>query len=43
MPKRRSVLATSRGLDVSQYQGAQDWAKHKANGVTFAFAKASEA
>ncbi|PWG08788.1 N-acetylmuramoyl-L-alanine amidase [Streptomyces sp. V2] len=34
--------ATSRGIDVSSYQGTQDWAKHKREGVAFAFAKASE-
>jgi GH25 family lysozyme M1 (1,4-beta-N-acetylmuramidase) len=33
---------TSRGLDVSAYQPAQDWAAHKREGVVFAFAKASE-
>jgi GH25 family lysozyme M1 (1,4-beta-N-acetylmuramidase) len=35
-------MATSRGIDVSAYQNPQDWAGHKADGVTFAFAKASE-
>ncbi|WP_432589928.1 glycoside hydrolase family 25 protein [Streptomyces sp. HD1123-B1] len=35
-------MATSRGIDVSAYQGAQDWAAHKRGGVAFAFAKASE-
>jgi GH25 family lysozyme M1 (1,4-beta-N-acetylmuramidase) len=36
-------MATSRGMDVSAYQGVQDWAALKANkGVVFAFAKASE-
>lgn len=35
-------MATSRGIDVSGYQKAQDWEKHKADGVAFAFAKASE-
>lgn len=35
-------MATSRGIDVSNYQKAQDWAEHKKNGVAFAFAKASE-
>jgi GH25 family lysozyme M1 (1,4-beta-N-acetylmuramidase) len=35
-------MATSRGLDVSAYQGTQDWAAHKKGGVVFAFAKASE-
>lgn len=35
-------MATSRGMDVSAYQGTQDWAALKAKGVVFAFAKASE-
>lgn len=35
-------MATSRGIDVSAYQGAQDWAAHKKAGLAFAFAKASE-
>jgi GH25 family lysozyme M1 (1,4-beta-N-acetylmuramidase) len=35
-------MATCRGIDVSAYQGAQDWAAHKRDGVVFAFAKASE-
>jgi GH25 family lysozyme M1 (1,4-beta-N-acetylmuramidase) len=35
-------MATTRGIDVSAYQGTQDWAAHKKTGVTFAFAKASE-
>lgn len=35
-------MATTRGLDVSAYQGTQDWAAHKRDGVVFAFAKASE-
>lgn len=35
-------MTTSRGMDVSAYQGVQDWAALKAKGVTFAFAKASE-
>ncbi|MFD7990728.1 glycoside hydrolase family 25 protein [Streptomyces mexicanus] len=35
-------MATCRGIDVSAYQGTQDWAAHKRNGVVFAFAKASE-
>lgn len=35
-------MATSRGIDVSGYQSAQNWAEHKKNGVEFAFAKASE-
>lgn len=35
-------MATSRGIDVSGYQKAQNWAEHKKTGVAFAFAKASE-
>ncbi|WP_372352612.1 GH25 family lysozyme [Streptomyces sp. KL116D] len=35
-------MTTSRGIDVSAYQGPQDWAKHKRDGVAFAFVKASE-
>ncbi|MGW0131882.1 glycoside hydrolase family 25 protein [Streptomyces sp. NPDC003299] len=35
-------MATCRGIDVSAYQGPQDWAAHKKAGITFAFAKASE-
>jgi GH25 family lysozyme M1 (1,4-beta-N-acetylmuramidase) len=35
-------MATCRGIDVSVYQGPQDWAAHKADGVVFAIAKASE-
>lgn len=35
-------MATCRGIDVSAYQGTQDWAAHKRAGVVFAFAKASE-
>jgi len=35
-------MTTSRGIDVSAYQGLQDWAARKAEGVVFAFAKASE-
>jgi GH25 family lysozyme M1 (1,4-beta-N-acetylmuramidase) len=35
-------MATCRGIDVSVYQGVQDWAARKAEGVVFAFAKASE-
>lgn len=35
-------MATTRGIDVSVHQKAQDWNKHKKEGVTFAFAKASE-
>jgi GH25 family lysozyme M1 (1,4-beta-N-acetylmuramidase) len=35
-------MTTSRGIDVSAHQGAQHWAEHKADGVAFAFAKASE-
>jgi GH25 family lysozyme M1 (1,4-beta-N-acetylmuramidase) len=36
------MTGTSRGIDVSAYQPAQDWAEHKRNGLAFAFAKASE-
>lgn len=35
-------MATCRGIDVSAYQGTQDWAARRAEGVVFAFAKASE-
>ncbi|MER5427940.1 glycoside hydrolase family 25 protein [Streptomyces sp. NPDC002588] len=35
-------MATCRGIDVSVYQSAQNWAARKAEGVVFAFAKASE-
>ncbi|MFJ9382092.1 glycoside hydrolase family 25 protein, partial [Streptomyces sp. NPDC101455] len=35
-------MATSRGMDVSAYQGTQDWAGLKRDGLVFAFAKASE-
>lgn len=35
-------MATCRGVDVSGYQKAQNWAEHKKTGVAFAFAKASE-
>lgn len=35
-------MATCRGIDVSAYQGAQNWTSRKAEGVVFAFAKASE-
>lgn len=33
---------TLRGVDVSDYQGSIDWASAKADGITFAFAKATE-
>ncbi|MFF9097551.1 glycoside hydrolase family 25 protein [Streptomyces sp. NPDC014802] len=33
---------TARGIDVSAYQGAQDWDAHRRAGIVFAFAKASE-
>jgi GH25 family lysozyme M1 (1,4-beta-N-acetylmuramidase) len=36
------MTAMSRGIDVSAYQSKQDWKKLKAEGLTFAFAKASE-
>jgi len=35
-------MPTSRGLDVSSYQGVQDWKALARGGLTFAFAKASE-
>jgi GH25 family lysozyme M1 (1,4-beta-N-acetylmuramidase) len=35
-------MPTSRGLDVSSYQGNQDWKALARNGLTFAFAKATE-
>ncbi|MFI5664585.1 glycoside hydrolase family 25 protein [Streptomyces sp. NPDC051684] len=35
-------MATCRGIDVSAYQGTQNWTAHKRDGVAFAFAKASE-
>jgi len=35
-------MATCRGIDVSAFQGTQDWAAHRRDGVVFAFAKASE-
>jgi GH25 family lysozyme M1 (1,4-beta-N-acetylmuramidase) len=35
-------MPTSRGIDVSSYQGTQDWKALARNGITFAFAKASE-
>jgi GH25 family lysozyme M1 (1,4-beta-N-acetylmuramidase) len=35
-------MATCRGIDVSAYQGTQNWPSHKAQGVVFAFIKASE-
>lgn len=35
-------MATCRGIDVSAYQGAQDWAALKRDGLVFAFAKATE-
>lgn len=36
------MTTTCRGIDVSAYQGTQDWASWKNQGVVFAFAKASE-
>ena len=36
------MATTCRGIDVSAYQGTQDWAARKAEGIVFAFAKASE-
>ncbi|WP_206306197.1 glycoside hydrolase family 25 protein [Streptomyces humi] len=35
-------MATCRGIDLSVYQPAQDWKAREAEGVVFAFAKASE-
>ncbi|XUL90989.1 glycoside hydrolase family 25 protein [Streptomyces galilaeus] len=35
-------MATCRGIDVSAYQGTQDWDALRKAGVVFAFAKASE-
>jgi GH25 family lysozyme M1 (1,4-beta-N-acetylmuramidase) len=35
-------MATCRGVDVSVYQGVQNWDARRAEGVAFAFAKASE-
>jgi GH25 family lysozyme M1 (1,4-beta-N-acetylmuramidase) len=35
-------MATCRGIDLSVYQGTQDWNAHQAEGIVFAFAKASE-
>lgn len=35
-------MATSRGMDVSTYQGTQDWAALRKAGVVFAIAKATE-
>lgn len=35
-------MATCQGIDVSAYQGTQDWAAWKKQGIVFAFAKASE-
>ncbi|MER7186139.1 glycoside hydrolase family 25 protein [Streptomyces hyaluromycini] len=35
-------MSTCRGIDLSVYQGTQDWKAREAEGVVFAFAKASE-
>lgn len=35
-------MGTARGMDVSTYQGAQDWAALRGSGVVFAIAKATE-
>jgi GH25 family lysozyme M1 (1,4-beta-N-acetylmuramidase) len=35
-------MSTCRGIDLPVYQGVQDWDARKAEGVVFAFAKASE-
>ncbi|MFI6252727.1 glycoside hydrolase family 25 protein [Streptomyces sp. NPDC051016] len=37
-----AAMAICRGIDLSVYQGAQEWNARKAEGVVFAFAKASE-
>lgn len=37
-----AAVATCRGMDVSAYQGTQNWASLASGGLTFAFAKASE-
>src|SRR5215470_7198342 len=36
------MAVTTKGIDVSHFQGNVDWAKVKATGVAFAFAKATE-
>lgn len=36
------MSSTTRGIDLSSFQGAQDFAKHHADGVRFVFMKASE-
>lgn len=35
-------MSKARGIDVSSYQGPQDWSALHAQGITFAFVKASE-
>ncbi|MFD9242742.1 LysM peptidoglycan-binding domain-containing protein [Streptomyces sp. NPDC059556] len=35
-------MSTCRGIDISNYQGPQDWAKHWRDGVRFVWIKASE-
>ncbi|MFD9053277.1 LysM peptidoglycan-binding domain-containing protein [Streptomyces zaomyceticus] len=35
-------MSTCRGIDISNYQGPQDWAKHRRDGVAFVWIKASE-
>ncbi|MGC9544040.1 glycoside hydrolase family 25 protein [Streptomyces sp. UG1] len=35
-------MPTCRGVDISAYQGPQDWAAHKRDSVVFAWVKASE-
>ncbi|MFI5685916.1 glycoside hydrolase family 25 protein [Streptomyces sp. NPDC051636] len=36
------MVATCRGMDVSAYQGTQDWGALRQSGLVFAFAKATE-
>ena len=36
------MAVTTKGIDVSHFQGNVDWAKVKATGAAFAFAKATE-
>jgi GH25 family lysozyme M1 (1,4-beta-N-acetylmuramidase) len=35
-------VSTCRGIDLSSYQGPQNWTQHRHDGVVFAFIKASE-
>ena len=41
-PAEMKLPAGAKGIDVSHYQGAIDWAKVKAAGIQFTFIKASE-